>query len=706
MTTFSPANFQQTNIPRHQYPHHSSPAPSLHQFGNMADNQHPFIQLKPPVTDFVTYLTLIEHNLTEANLPLLHEILQDTTVTEGIGWDLVHLLIVLLPASQECLLDVARLGNPREVLLKIAEALRALELDALEEPTEDEEEEEEDGADASADKLVAGASSSQEYPPDTEPKLPLPVLQFRALLDMLSIIHPRIKTKYPSRFLSTTLQGVLSAYCKATMCHDELTHDVVKFVKTVTGTKRPQLPPRVSSSHMLTSLPKRSAPDPEAQAEPPSAEEAEMQERLLQSFLTHLLEDYLLSVSSEDDVPGMAWSARLQEKLRPNHIVPGKPTFRARFAESPALQTQASTVGQLVALAQDLGLSSAELSAVILDPTPESPNPNPEEEEESAPPTSPSSIPLSKPGSLLLLSARKALSALYTQPPSTPPLAIFPTHAALLSNFFGSASRSSIGLEPPALVDAVLFLGLLALSDDNIGSPATDDEFTTYLQSTSVLSANTSSPALRAAAHELTSTVLRSHPSDIVRLAFIRDTLEHCPYENLKASAVSWLKGETVEANPPTASPIPNGGESIFATPVALNTVAPFLFPDLRSGGLTEEPLSEAYMQFRLDMGFRLSALNFYYLLWMAPHLRDALEVGKFAKEHEITTRFLKPLSGAVEVFQKALRKGGELTVGRGEEKGYLGTEEWGELRILDDVLKRTVHVEDVLRDVGLPKMP
>lgn len=52
----------------------------------MANPESPFIKLLPPTTDYVTYLTFVEHNLTEENLPVLHEVLQNSELTINIGW--------------------------------------------------------------------------------------------------------------------------------------------------------------------------------------------------------------------------------------------------------------------------------------------------------------------------------------------------------------------------------------------------------------------------------------------------------------------------------------------------------------------------------------------------------------------------------------------------------------------------------------------
>jgi hypothetical protein len=654
----------------------------------MSEDQSPWFQLKPPVTDYMTYLTFIEHNLREENLPILHKVLQDTELNVGIGWDLVHLLIPLVPASDECLLDVARLGNPREVVLKVTEALRLLEFEEVQDSSDESDIEEKLKNAAIAESSKAGSSNN---PPALEPILPLPIQQFRVLLSMLSVLHPRIKTKYPSRFLSTTLQGVLTAYSRSSQCQEELTYEVVKFVNTIAGSKRPHLPPRTRSSQILSSYSEIAAPDPEAQKEHPSNEETSMQKRLLQSFLTHILEDYMLSLKSSHDVPGMGWASRLQEKLHPERTpkLPGKVSFTEQFGRSETLKVSSATVGSIVALAQDLDLGSKELYDVIVDPKPEITG---QEESEDEPPTSPSDIPVSKSGALFLLAARKAIEVLHDRPASTPDIPIFPDHAIIVENFLGGAARSSMGLEPETLIDAVLFLGLLALENDAVGEPESDEDFCQYLQNTSLLSANTPSPNLRYNAYYLTSTVLRSHPHDLVRLSFIRDTLEHCPYENLKTSAVGWLKGETIEANPPNPPPLSDSDTpSIFATPVAISTISPFLFPDLTER-LSGPSLSDSYTQFKADVSFYLAALNFYYLLLVAKHLHEPLDVAGFHKKSNIAESYLAPLRSATGKFREGLKSGGELYDGEESEFALK------ELDILEDVISRVENGAKALK--------
>jgi hypothetical protein len=621
-----------------------------------AQEEHPLLAARPPVTDPITYLTIIEYNLTEENLPVLHQVLQDPELTSTIGWDLVHLLLPLLPASEECLQDIATKGNPRECVLKVTEALRLLEFEESQE-TEDEDEDkteaEGSGLRLNAPEIEAGESSASPRLPCTVLP-PLPVLKFEILLDILATLHRRVKTKFPSRFLSTSLQAALVAFNRANSNIEELALSAIKFVKTLSGTKRPHLPTRRSSGHLLRTITNTSEPDPEANGDAQNDDETTLVTRLLQSFITHILEDYVLSLTSNEDVPGLAWSSRLMEKYEPQRI-PKKPNYRKyadRFAQDEDLTSRSAILGQVVALTQDLGLKTEDLMRTVLDAEVEKRGiPGTEDE----PPSSAEDIPLSRTGSLLLLTARSVKQQLYASANSDDlsAVSIFPEHATILSNFVGALGPQTVGLEPDALLDTVLAHGLIALEQNNVGEPKDDESFAQYLQTVSLISANTPSPSLRGHAHYLTTTVLRSHPHDLVRLTFIRDTLEHCPYENLKASAVSWLKGETLEANTPHAEV--DGETNIFATPVALSTVAPFLWPDLTNHYTSiDTDIAEAWVQFRQELGFYVAALNFYYMLLRAQQLHESLGIKDLHLGH-----YIDPMKKVVTRFRHELEAGG-----------------------------------------------
>ena len=327
----------------------------------MADN--PLLTALPPETDYISYLTILEYNLTVDQLPTLHDILQDTTLTANIGWDLVHLLLPLLPASQECLQDVARLGNPREVVLKVTELLEGIGAEDEADEEEDEDEAGENEAEEIAgkvggldmkevethgkepDDLVHPALRPQASQEAAQP--PSKATRFSTLLEMLAILHPRIKTKYPSRFLSTSLQAILPAYMQVAR-RPEATEAVMAFIKELSGTKRPKLPPRKSSSSMLRQSAVQSAPDPEGQDEVLGADEAALQTRLLQSFLTFVAEGYMTSMAVDEDVPGLAWASRYQEKLHPEKVIPGRRAYSDLFAELEHLHERDTVVGQIL----------------------------------------------------------------------------------------------------------------------------------------------------------------------------------------------------------------------------------------------------------------------------------------------------------------------------------------------------------------------
>ncbi|KAI9816915.1 MAG: hypothetical protein M1827_001560 [Pycnora praestabilis] len=664
--------------------------------------ENPLLTTLPPATDYLTYLTVIEYNLTPELLPTLHNVLQDATLTTNIGWDLIHLLLPLLPESEECLQDVARLGNPREVVLKVTESLRQIDFGHGEAGSDLDSDDiypaQEHHNETSKARLntAAGLSSVEALDDKPGPILTPPVIQFITLLSLLSILHPRIKTKYPSRFLSGTLQAILRTYSDAIYNphFEKITSSVVRFVKTISGNKRPHLPPRQSSTQILKSTISETAPDPEAHAEPPSSGESAIQTRLLQSFATHILEDYLTSCHSVDDTPGLAWASRLEEKAHPDKIIPGKMTYAQRFAENELLQGREAMVGQMVALARDLGLSSHELYRAVEDVASEEYVATSTEDEDS-PPSSVEAIPLSKVGSLFLFMARTASLRLYYSTTLEPQLPIFPDHTVIVRNFMGGASPGAISsFSTGALTDSILALGLIAINEERIGQAEDDEGFSQYLQTISLISANNPSPTLRYHAHVLTSSVLHSHPSDIVRLSFIRDTLEHCPYENLKSSAVGWLKEETMNAHDPSTSTRPESEPSIFATPVALDTLAPFLFPDL-THDLGVPTISESWMIFKLNSSFYLATLNLYYLLISAKHLCQSLDIPNLHNNNDIGGSYIHHLRQASNKFKESLGhySGSGKNATLADEEGESGVQTGLlELKILDFTLDRVTH--------------
>lgn len=280
---------------------------------------------RPPATDRFTYLTIVESNLSPEVLPTLNEVLQDAGLTQEIGWDLVYNL-VSLPGSSSCLETIARLGNPREVILKVLETLELL--------GEEEGYEADDEAETTKEKKEGGVTKTEK---------------FITLMGMLAILHGRIKTKYPSRFLAQTLQTVLGAYEAGS---EEMTAAVINLVHSLSGKRaRPPLPSRKSSVNVANLDAQgdrgKNAPDPEAddekegEAKTEDPDETELQQKLLLSFATCVLERY----ANGND---LAWAGRLVEFYEPERTVPGRRTLMGAFREEEGLLAKDGIVGNLV----------------------------------------------------------------------------------------------------------------------------------------------------------------------------------------------------------------------------------------------------------------------------------------------------------------------------------------------------------------------
>lgn len=286
-----------------------------------ADAENPLVKALPPATDYLTYLTLLEYQLSPSRLPLLHRLLQDEKLTVNIGWDLVKLLLPMLPASTDCLHDVARVGNPREVILRVSEALMQLQ------PEDEDDEDLEES--------------------DEEKPLPAHVLQFNCLLAMLSELHARIKTKAPSRFIATSLQAALEAY--TSMPTDETTLAILEFLRDITPNKRPAPPPRSDSqSTVLRVNSISSAPDPEAEMTSPALgndNESALVEKFIQFGLIEVLKVYLLSHSGPMD-PGLSWTVRMQENFHPTMKLPEQSQTEA-YSSTKELKERDMVMGKI-----------------------------------------------------------------------------------------------------------------------------------------------------------------------------------------------------------------------------------------------------------------------------------------------------------------------------------------------------------------------
>jgi hypothetical protein len=280
-------------------------------------------------------------------------------------------------------------------------------------------------------------------------------------------------------------------------------------------------------------------------------------------------------------------------------------------------------------------------------------SPPTEDESEQNHPSSPADIPLSQVGSLYLMTSLIFSSVVFGSKTSLPEISIFPDHAKLVKHFIGVEGPTNIGGEEAGTIDALIAIGIWLEHNNNfVSGPLDDDDFLLQLQSLSLLSANNPSPTLRYAAHVLTSSILHAHPVDRLRMTFISDTLEHCPYETLKASAVSWLKEEIITAQERKSN-------NVFSSTVALAATQPYLFPD--TSGLSEATDEEVIQELAQAFPFHMAVVNFLYFLG-GKQYTQLIPPGMTAVVEEI---YLGPLRQAQEKAIAALEAGSETELGR-----------------------------------------
>ncbi|KAH7038294.1 uncharacterized protein B0I36DRAFT_381338 [Microdochium trichocladiopsis] len=512
--------------------------------------------------DRFTYLTILQYHVTRPEvLPALNEVLQDADLTSEIGWDLVQMLVDL-EGSSACLETVARLGNPREVVIKVMESL-----DSLTESWSREAERAEDIQEIASTSKIPG--------------------KFITLCGMLSILHGRIKTKYPSRFLGPSLVKVFEAYQPL----PEMTAAVINLVRSLSGRKRPPLPSRKSSINVLDPNKdgdsSKNAPDPEAESEDPT-EEA-MQQKLLQSFITCILQRFV-------NAHPMRWTPRLTDVYQPERRIPGRKTTVEAYSENETLQKRDGVVGQLVALLSDLGLNkcpndfvrSIYQHSTAVDPLAAFDDFS-----------SPEDIQLSPGGVVCLIAYWLFASAVFQAHQPECELYIFPEHLALLERFLGQDAEAEI-TSAPGTADALLAIGVALEQKDRI-TEQEEPSIMAYHHHLTLISVFHPDIAIRSAATNFAGVILHSDPDQQNRLEILEDLLENCMFASLKACALTWLKEEIIAATKEGPSgntestTSPPSSSSLFASPEVIDRLQYAIFPDMISalvpggGNLTAE---------------------------------------------------------------------------------------------------------------------
>ncbi|KAA8912859.1 YAP-binding/ALF4/Glomulin [Sphaerosporella brunnea] len=624
-------------------------------------------------------------------LSSLKEVLEShEELAKSIAWDLIIVLLPFLDSplpktseiAEAIIAHSAQTGNPREVYIKVLQGLSSLAW-ASETESEEEEEEEED-AEHSGDEEDQPEPTLRDNPQE-DPALHAQhtLKRFSNLLSALAAVHPRISTRVPSKFLSAELSTLLIAFTKAveTVEGSAITgvvEQLLSFLKVVrpqlalarraSSINRPPLPPRTSTARSVA---------PTATADM----EAQLQARLIGSFLTHVLSGYLLrtkrqappkpeQTEPEDHSqvhPAMralgggeergleiGWAGKYDEEvLRPNKSkVPGGRTPIDVEREGRDAQSNVkAAVDEISFMCERLGLKTEELLEVCQSSKGDGLSDDDEDDHSEIPaPKTASEIPLSKQGALFLLAHRLSM-----HPTETPThLQIYPHHSEIAEAFMIYSGGSA----HPAIIDAILFLGALFLETGGLGDiPESSDAFFIYLQIFSVISTNASSPQQRFLANNHVARCLRAHPSEAVRLAYVRDTLEHCPFESVKAAVVGILKDEIVHATTPvqrTGASVPSTPINILGTPLGLSEIFDVLFPDMDAVFAKND-----WKTFKEVHPCIAATLNLYLLLLLNADLRHRLGVdAKFREKVEM--RFVQPIRKRLEGFkEKESQEGG-----------------------------------------------
>lgn len=556
---------------------------------SQAEGESPLIAALPPQTDYITYLTILEYQLTPTNLPTLTSLLtnDDGMLAQEIGWDLLKLV---LPLSEEvpeeagrCLEVVARRGNPREVVVRVAEELEKLGRDGENSGTD-----QEFGDDESGDELrtFPGEAERIHLGPMTLQGMPTPSNQrsseerpdqndekharrsdgheafstkFQILLSMLSVLHPRIQTKYPSRFLATSLPATLGSYRRLAI-DSATTKAFLSLLGKLSGKQRPTLPPRTSTTdtaeihpNSATTAETKSAPlpDPEADSETPnsstlSADEAAIVKRLLQAVLLEVLEEYALSLATQEP-SSMSWTARIRENREPGRIVPGRRTETERWGADPTLQERDTLIANIVRLSKDLGIDLKTAGKQTLNPettsteaTAEEGAAAPDAESPLEYPTSPEQIPFPRTGVFLIFVAQyfvPALAAPQLHPDGTTAHKEFLDSVYLLSGVEDPRNHPALcDLSVPVL-DFLLATLYTAVRADYIHAPLPILLFLTALCS------DNPDPYIRDSAHATATIIFRQSPPE-TKLALVKHVLGNSQNPNLRAVAVDWLKDD------------------------------------------------------------------------------------------------------------------------------------------------------------------
>jgi Uncharacterised protein family, YAP/Alf4/glomulin len=551
----------------------------------MASHEDQLLTAVQDKMDPITLLVWCEQNLGPKELPTLNKLLKedDGTLAQEIGWNLLEMILPMLKEDHQeasrCLESIARRGNPREVIVKVAEVLEKLgeETDFSEDDADSVDElptfagEADrihlgtltlDGMPAVSDSKPAEEAPSEQKSTKGEPfghSVSLATIQFESLMSMLALLHIRIKTQYPSRFLATSLPAALGAFRRIGVTSLS-TMAFLLFLEKLSG-RRPQLPPRALSVTATVTEPQIaessappssqavvSLPDSEPEVEGSSMQQASQNEkdivlRLLRAVLLEALDDYMASLQSRDP-SYMSWTTRLRENYEPHRIVPGKPTECQKWKDSKQLSERDRVIGKFLTVGKDLKFDVDPHFKDLVSEGGQLKSPSSEEDDPESPsdyPTKPSQVPFPPSGMLFLCAAQQFSS--HTAATSRPETDEILASVSRAYQFFRSDQNAAYLHASFATEDALL--SLLYLVKDKQQSETTSFDFKSFFMSLAAFCAEFPDPLLRDAAHGIATTLFHNYPDVTTKLNIIAAILksETTPV-SLKAVAIRWVQDE------------------------------------------------------------------------------------------------------------------------------------------------------------------
>jgi hypothetical protein len=689
--------------------------PSNPSFKAMAEKEDPLIAALPPATDYITYLTLLEYQLNPGNLGTLNNLLSadDGKLAEEIGWDLIRLVLPMLKkapeAVTECLDLISKRGNPREVVIRVAEELDKLGRTPAEdaEVPDSDEESRGDGLptfSGEAKRVHLGDMKLDGMPEDKQ-SVSMPatsVLQelnakssaisggnyadirsrlerqgdeqfsFWLLMVMLSTVHPRIKTQYPSRFLATSLPAALGAYRRLEVTTDAVL-DWHYLLSKLHAAQKPPLPPRDPND--ANAAPNVPLPDPEAASEDAagtgvivSDNEKSIVTRLLNAVLLEVLDEYQSSLQSEDD-PTVALTCKLREEAHPERIVPGKKTQNELWQTDEVLKERWDALIMLASLAWQFKLDAC---AILKEDT-ESGSASAEaalelDEEPSEYPTSPSQIPFAQTALVLLAAAQ-----IFDYRARKVEFKIDAETIWALFSAFTSLSEAPKLPSPPIQdsLHALLFKALA--SSQTLFQESSRIEMTIY-NLVQTLTTNPY-PQIRDDAHYLASSLLRHINDNPVKSRIVKQIIKgyvevdgvevplSTPFTtgSLKAVGVDWLKQEFLSGDHTRSTPMNVKAEKICFILKGDAELMTLLFPAIPPTPKDSASSNDAQERLLLDIPFCVSVINLSSLILGSKASNIEVVRGKAAKMLEALKSWSSHWIDRLEIDEEVKQNSAEI---------------------------------------------